>query len=314
VRACPCETSFSTCNAVGASDLVFIGTVQAIDPISLNLWNMPNPSSLRSLNEAYTDAQQHPSPAALARFKDAYIKSFPDLAENAKREMASAKTISDATSLFYSALYRGIRVRFKVKTVFKNGDEADDAKNPAANDKDQTEADDSFVIWTPFGDCGYDFQVGETYLVYANDDEEGSHVFFTGSCTRTRRLSDAGEDLAYLFFYKDRRDESARLEGFTTTDELYQLGLDHMHDPETVRSPAAEVIVELQSDRLTRFAESDRNGKFVFDGLSQGDYKLSAFAPGYPFDTRLLTGPRPFHIYRGSCARQILLLPKSGGN
>jgi hypothetical protein len=41
------------------------------------------------------------------------------------------------------------------------------------------------VIETAFGDCGVDFQAGETYLVYA-DGDEGSGTFSTGSCTRTR--------------------------------------------------------------------------------------------------------------------------------
>jgi hypothetical protein len=81
--------------------------------------------------------------------------------------------------------------------------------------------------------------------VYANNDEFGAY-YFTGSCTRTKRVSDAGEDLSYLFFYKDHPEESARLEGFTTTERL---DFDPLHDPETVKSPVAGVIVELKSDR-----------------------------------------------------------------
>jgi len=49
VLACQCETLFSTCNEVAESDLVFIGTVQSIDPISLNLWNLTSPVSVRLL-------------------------------------------------------------------------------------------------------------------------------------------------------------------------------------------------------------------------------------------------------------------------
>lgn len=300
-RACQCETSYSPCNEVGTSDLVFIGTVVSIDPISLNLWNRVNPASLRSLNQAYTEAQQHPTAAALARFKDTYLQTFPDLAADARRQMQAANTLADVTSLFYDVLHRGMRIRFKVKTVFKHGDD---------DDKAGDSPEESLEVWTPFGDCGYDFQTGETYLVYATEDDEGANLFSTGSCTRTRRLSDAGEDLPYLFFYKDHREESTRLEGFTTTDELYQLAFDPMHDPETIKSPVAGVIVELQSDRMTRYAESDRNGRFVFDGLREGDYKLSAFGHGYPLNTQLLAPPRPFHVEARSCARQVLLLPK----
>lgn len=45
------------------------------------------------------------------------------------------------------------------------------------------------------GDCGYDFRVGESYLVYAGGTSE---VLETGICGRTQRLADAGADLAAL--------------------------------------------------------------------------------------------------------------------
>jgi hypothetical protein len=325
-RACQCMLSLSACREVGASDLVFIGTVESIEPMFLNHWNSTSPASIQSLNAAYTVAREHPSAEALARLKDTYLKTFPELAGDEKNQVQGAKTISDVTSLFYSSVAHGMRVRFRVKTLFKHED--DDApnapsKNAAAKDKakatkddddDRKKAgDDFFEVETAFGECGYSFQLGETYLVYADSDED-SNVLSTSSCTRTRRLSDAGEDLTYLLVYKDRPEESTRLEGFTTTDEYYQLGFDNMHDPETTKAPVAGVIVELQSDRLTRYAESDSKGRFVFDGLRAGDYKVSAFARGYPVETRLLAGPQAFHITPKSCARQVLLLPKKEGN
>jgi hypothetical protein len=344
-RACECMVSLSTCHEVGASDLVFIGTVELIEPMFLNRWNLTSPASIRSISDAYTGAREHPSAAALSRLKDAYLKTFPELAADEKNKVQAAKTISDVTSLFYSSVGRGMRVRFRVKTVFKHEDDDDAPKDTAAtdknkdkgakddhgdrktgvgkndsvktaaaeNDKDEKGDEDFFEVETAFGECGYDFQEGETYLVYADSDED-SNVLSTSSCSRTRKLSDAGEDLTYLFVYKDNPEESARLEGFTTTDEYYQLGFDHMHDPETTKASVAGVIVELQSDRLTRYAESDANGRFVFDGLRGGEYKVSAFARGYPVDTQLLAGPQRFHIERKSCARQVLLLPKKEGN
>jgi hypothetical protein len=196
------------------------------------------------------------------------------------------------------------------KAAVVAGKDKDDDKDA---DKGKKAGEDSFEIETPFGECGIDFQEGETYLVYANGDED-SDVLSTTSCSRTRRLSDAGNDLTYLFFYKNHPEESARLEGFATMDTLFQTSLDRMHDPEAVKAPAAGVIVELQSDRVVRHAESDNSGKFVFDGLREGDYRVSAFAPGYPLVTKLLTGPEAFHIAPKSCARQVLLLPKKEGN
>jgi hypothetical protein len=304
--ACKCISSLSPCNQAGSSDVVFIGTVEAMDPVFLNRWNLSSRLSMASLNEAYLDARQHPSDASVDRLKNAYRTAFPDVAADREDRLRSARTAAGVASLFYSGLGRGMHIRFRVKTLFRREDDDDSPKSAQA-------AEDILEIWTPFGDCGVDFQAGETYLVYANNDEGSSNSLSTDACTRTRRLSEAGEDLAYLFFYKDQPAASTRLEGFTTTDELYRLTYDRLHDPETMKSPMAGVVVELQSDRLTRFAESDRNGRFVFDGLGEGDYKLSAFAAGYPVNPTLLAGPQAFHVPAKSCALQVLLLPKERG-
>lgn len=46
------------------------------------------------------------------------------------------------------------------------------------------------------GDCGFHFERGRRYLVYAYRSEEGE--WGTGICTRTRAIEDAAEDLRYL--------------------------------------------------------------------------------------------------------------------
>lgn len=53
-------------------------------------------------------------------------------------------------------------------------------------------------IFTPENEaaCGFDFRVGETYLVYANRDDSGK--LFTHLCTRTWFASGAQQDLKYL--------------------------------------------------------------------------------------------------------------------
>jgi hypothetical protein len=45
------------------------------------------------------------------------------------------------------------------------------------------------------GDCGFDFEVGKEYLVYAFKDETGE--LSTNICTRTTRLEKSSENLAY---------------------------------------------------------------------------------------------------------------------
>jgi hypothetical protein len=303
--ACECQASFAACKEVRLSDLVFIGTVESIEPIFLSRWYGTNQSAIRSLNDAFIRAQEHPSADSLRQVKDTYLATFPGLDEREKRQVKAADTVQQMTSLFYSSLDRGMRVHLKVKTLFKQGDD----DNAGSKSKKDAEFLD---VWTAADDCGYDFQIGETYLVYAND-EEGADYFFTSTCMRTKRLSDAGEDLAYLYYYKNQPKESSRLEGFATSDRKSQLAIDPLHEPAAIGSPVAGVILQLKSDRLTLYAESDSAGRFLFDGLPEANYELSAFASGYPKRDQLLAGPRSLHIKEKSCARQIFVLPKTGG-
>jgi hypothetical protein len=306
LSACECEASFAACKEVKVSDLVFIGTVESIEPISLNRWYGANQSALQSLNDAFIKAQEHPSAESLRQVKDTYLAMFPGMDDREKKQIQSADTIQQMTSMFYSSLDRGMRVHLKVKSLFKKGDDDDDAGHKAKKDADFLD------VWTTAGDCGYDFQIGETYLVFAND-EEGADYFFTSTCMRTKRLSEAGEDLVYLYFYKNQPEASSRLEGFATSDRKSQLAIDPLHEPATIGSPVAGVILQLKSDKLTRYAESNAGGRFLFDGLPEANYELSVFAKGYPKTNQLLAGPRRLHIKEKSCARQIFVLPKTGG-
>ena len=55
----------------------------------------------------------------------------------------------------------------------------------------------TLIVMTSMSDsaCGYNFQEGEEYLVYAYQPE---YDLWTNNCTRTALLSEAVEDLAYL--------------------------------------------------------------------------------------------------------------------
>jgi hypothetical protein len=104
-------------------------------------------------------------------------------------------------------------------------------------------------------------------------------------------MSDAGDDLAYLYFYENQPEASSRLEGFATSDRGSQLAMNPMHEPAGIGSPVAGVILQLKSDRLTRYAESDAGGRFLFDGLPEANYELSVFTSGYPKTNQLWLVP-----------------------
>ena len=215
--ACKCQMTLSVCNEVAATDIIFVGAVEAIEPSFLDSWNAGQRAALDLLNQESARAQSDRSPAAFAKLRDAYLKVFPDLPADHKKRLAAATSPDQLAELFYWILDHGKRVRLRVKTVFR-GEIGDD------DDDDDVRAK-SVEVWTAFGDCGITFQTGETYLVYADDDEE-SNIMTTGACTRTRRLTDAGDDLAYLYFYKNYADSAGRVEGFVTSDLLFLRDLD----------------------------------------------------------------------------------------
>jgi hypothetical protein len=218
---CQCEASFGACKEVRLSDLVFVGRVESVEPIFLSRWYGANQSAMQSLSAAFLRAEEHPSADSLREVKDLYLSTFLQLDERQKNLVEKADSLRQMTSFFDSSLDRGMRVHFNVKVVYKQGGDDDDKKGAgnASKDDDNNEkhTPEFLDVWTTAGDCGFNFQLGETYLVYANN-EEGADYYFTSVCMRTKRLSDAGDDLAYLFFYKNQAEDSSRLDGFATSD------------------------------------------------------------------------------------------------
>jgi hypothetical protein len=290
----------SVCNEVASTDIIFVGAVDAIEPGFLDSWNAGQRAALDLLNRESARSQTDRSPAAFASLRDAYLKVFPDLPEDHKKRLAGATSPEQLAELFYWILDHGKRVRLRVKTVFRGELDEDDDDAPAK----------TVEVWTAFGDCGIDFQTGETYLVYADDDEE-SNTMTTGACTRTRRLTDAGDDLAYLYFFKNYADNAGRLEGFVTADLLFQRDLDPAHYTGRIGAPVA-AVVELKARDRSRYTQSDGQGRFLFDGLPAGDFTVNAYAPGYPAETRLLAGPKPVRMEKRACATQVLVAPPTG--
>ena len=292
VFACKCMVSQSVCHETASSEVVFIGTVESVEPSFLDPWSVAQRPALALLNQQ-SQGLRDEQPGGIVQLKQSLQKIFPDLPDYYREQLGAAKSSGDLVSLFYSILSQGRRARFKVKSAFR-GDE----------DEDKT-----VDVWTGFDDCGIDFQTGETYLVYADDDEESGRIE-TDRCSRTRRLTDAGADLPYLFFYRDN-DDAGRLEGFVTFNSLYQRDLDKLHDPESIASPAAEAVVELVSKAGARYTTTDSGGRFLFDGLKEGAYQVTVYEKGYPATVHQIAGPKDIEIAEKGCANTVLVAAPS---
>jgi hypothetical protein len=235
--------------------------------------------------------------------KDYYLKLLFDLPDEERRQIASASTHERLQLIMTSIVSQGTRVRFRVRTTFQRKDDSDDQKKDDQAEAEQTKFAE---VWNPPGDCGISFQPGETYLVFADDDEETDRLE-TNICRRTARLSDSGEELAYLDFFLNGGAEAGRIEGFVTS-EIEGLHPDRFRNTGRSKFPVSDVVVELQSAGGTRYTAPDQGGRFVFDGLPQGDYQVSAFERGFPAQSDLLSGPKKIHLEARGCAITALLV------
>jgi hypothetical protein len=290
--ACKCALNLSTCNEVWESHFVLSGTVEAIEPQFLDRWNLGQRSSLSSLNQQSRESD-------IEKLRASYRRIFPDISDEGKKKLETAKTQADFASLFSWILEHGRMIRLRVHTMYRNEGGDDDGPK-----------DGTFIVWTPFGDCGVNFQVGETYLVFADGDDE-SDIISTTACSRTKRLSDAGEELAYLQFYQMDKERSSRLEGWVTANPTYQREYDPKHYSPAISQAVGGAVVELSGPQGNRYATTDAGGRFLFDGLAAGGYSTTAYAEGFPETKILVAGPQSARIEAKSCSVQVLVTPKS---
>ncbi len=311
MQGCACQPPTSACREVAAGSTVFAGTVLSVTPRFLDHWNLSRRPSLTEIVESDDVALREDSPASLEALRNKLRDKLPDLPVVLAKRLGAARTHDQMVRVLEDVFSRGRVVRFRLLTLFSRGSDDDD------KDKDDKPDQEYIEVATPFGDCGYNFQQGETYLVYAASDED-SPTLETGACTPTKRLSDAGADLPFLYFYKENPASAGHLEGIATSDPKVFLNPPDDRDP--VPSPMPGLIVGLRSADSVRYTTSGgtsggtsaNQGRFVFDGLSPGSYALRAWAAGYPDTVKLLAGPYDVEVGAKSCLNHTLLITPSG--
>lgn len=148
-------------------------------------------------------------------------------------------------------------------------------------------------VWTDFSDCGKRFNNGETYLVYTYAGRMGLSA---RACSRTNRLSEAGDDLVYLHFMQSGGSEVGRIWGFLSHDKREIAG-PHTGDP--AQSPIPNLMVQLSSNWGTLRARTKQDGGYVFDGLPAGDYEIDL-----PADRREV------HLQPKACKSEWFYIPE----
>jgi hypothetical protein len=117
--------------------------------------------------------------------------------------------------------------------------------------------------WT----CGYEFEEGKRYLIYAH--APGKGAFWVTFCSRTRPIEMAAEDLNFLRVERFQR-TGGRIFGSILRNQNVNHSL-----PEDQRYPpmaGIRILVEGQGSRFELI--SDEKGRYEVENLKPGEYSI----------------------------------------
>jgi hypothetical protein len=147
------------------------------------------------------------------------------------------------------------------------------------------------------GDCGFSFEEGKRYLVYAYP-HPATGKLYTGICQRTRLLTEAAEDLEY-FGKKDDPAHGAGIEG--SVEELSR----DQHNITQVVGMLAGVPLEIAGNGGRWTAVTGNDGKFRAWGLKPGSYRITAM-----WGKKFVAESQTVKLEPGSCAEvRVLATP-----
>lgn len=122
------------------------------------------------------------------------------------------------------------------------------------------------------GDCGYNFEKGQNYLVYAYKNLETGELG-TGICSRTALLSRATEDLEYFRGLKDAKP------GATVYGVVMKRFVRKTDEPYRENVPVANVALTIEGNNNSYETKTDEKGEFRLTGLAAGDYEIRLKTP-----------------------------------
>lgn len=122
------------------------------------------------------------------------------------------------------------------------------------------------------GDCGYPFKVGESYLVYASQNPRDKKLY-AGICSRTRPLSEAGEDLRYL---QSLATSEAGGTIYGVVNKFRRISADGHSE---LLGPMEGIPITIEGSDARVESITDGKGEFRVTGLPPGNYKVRLKVP-----------------------------------
>jgi hypothetical protein len=122
------------------------------------------------------------------------------------------------------------------------------------------------------GDCGYPFTEGTQYLVYASRNEKDGRLAVS-ICSRTAPLAEASDDIAYI------RGLANAATGGTIFGSATRFARNLREGGSTKVGPIAGMKVVATSGNRRVEAVTGEDGRFRFEALSPGTYRVEASVP-----------------------------------
>ncbi len=166
-----------------------------------------------------------------------------------------------------------------IKTVSKDGDNRDftfpkRTVRFAVNESFRGIEERTIELETGMGggDCGFAFETGQSYLVYAYRNKETGKLG-TGICTRTQLLAKASEDLEYFRSLKNAPG------GGTVYGKVMKYLIRKSDDEYKPNPPLANILLTFAGNGNIYEALTDEKGEYRLSNLAAGEYKMRVKVP-----------------------------------
>lgn len=150
-------------------------------------------------------------------------------------------------------------------------------------------------------DCGYPFVKGASYLIYAYRDEKDGRLY-TSSCTRTKRVANASEDLQYL------RSLAVTPRTVTLSGKV-QRHLSHAGNYAQAYVPMGGAVLSVESADQSKELRTDASGNFEVTGLKPGTLKLKLHLSD---ELTTYRSERVLKFDSGGCASEVFYVVDNG--
>lgn len=202
---------------------------------------------------------------------------------------AACEEIAEASDIFIASVVAKPRIPLKMKAPAAK---VDDIPSPLDGVRLKVlrtfvGAAEGEVETSPFPMCGFSFEPGKQYLVYATRDSDSRlEVSF---CSRTRLLAQATRDVEFWERWVKESHVTGTIYGAVWTWEGDR------------RIPARGTTVVVKGSGVDLTATTDARGKFALDDVAPGEYEIkAAFGSG---KGAAVTITREATVRAGGCAR-----------